>query len=330
MNTTSAPGVLITPADNRVAPASLGLLAAAAPCTALVFGPVSSEIGETLARFGADRVIRLGNSDDRYEEVPGIKSRILAKAMEAYRLTALLGNADTETMDLFARTAALTDLPLAQDCVGMDLQKQTLEKSVHSGKLTATLQVEAPVFMATIRPNSLVPVPPKTVGQDRGDDIGKAAPAFETFQPETMETGRVKILERIKTRSLGPELTEARVVVTGGRGMGSARGFDLLHELAPLVNGAVGASRSAVDAGFAPYAMQVGQTGKTVSPELYLACGVSGAVQHLAGMRTSKVIVAINKDKEAQIFNRCDIGIVGDLFEVLPILMERLKDRRKH
>lgn len=329
MTTPSHTGIMIPIVNDKLPPSSLGLLAAATPCTVLVFGPVSSDNRQYLSRYGADRVIGLDTNRENSENFPGVKSRTLARAMEAFGISALLGNADPKTMDLFARTAAILDIPLAQDCIDIDLKNQTLVKPLYSGKLTATVQVEAPMFMATLRPNSLSTETPKNTQAETGNDVEKEEPAVEIFQPEAGDFGRVNILERIQSPSRGPELTEARVVVTGGRGMGSDQGFDLLHELAPLVNAAVGASRSAVDAGFAPYAMQVGQTGKTVSPQLYIACGVSGAVQHFAGMRTSKTIVAINKDKEAQIFNRCDIGILADLFQVLPVLIERLKARSK-
>jgi len=149
----------------------------------------------------------------------------------------------------------------------------------------------------------------------------------ESFAASVEDPGRVKVMEIKKEAADKVDLTEAGVIVTGGRPIASADNYKMLAECARLLGGTIGASRAAVDAGFAPHAMQVGQTGKTVSPKLYIGCGLSGSVQHFAGMKTSKVIVAINTDKDAPIFEKCDYGIVGDLFEVVPVLTEVLKEK---
>jgi electron transfer flavoprotein alpha subunit len=154
-----------------------------------------------------------------------------------------------------------------------------------------------------------------------------AVATLETFQAPLADSSRIRV-EAAKTGGSGAaDLTEANIIITGGRAIGSADNFRMLRECAAEMGAAVGASRAAVDAGYAPHSMQVGQTGKTVSPKLYIACGVSGAVQHFAGMKTSKVVVAINNDKDAPIFGKSTYGILGDMFEVVPVLTDVLRRR---
>ena len=149
----------------------------------------------------------------------------------------------------------------------------------------------------------------------------------ESYAASVEDPGLVKVLEVKKSDTAKMDLTEADVIITGGRPIDAAENYKILEECAELMGAAVGASRAAVDAGFAPHSMQVGQTGKTVSPRLYIGCGLSGSVQHFAGMKTSKVIVAINTDKDAPIFQKCDYGIIGDMFEVVPVLTEILREQ---
>ena len=186
-------------------------------------------------------------------------------------------------------------------------------RALYSGKCLAEIRVTGGVKFFTVRPNSFVI-----------DSVAPAAGVVESFSASLGDPGYT-VLEIEESGGTRVDLTEATTIIAGGRALGSAEKFDLFDEAANLMGAAVGASRAAVDAGYAPHSMQVGQTGKVVNPNLYIACGISGAIQHLAGMRTSKVIVAINKDAEAPIFSHATYGIVGDLFEVVPMLTAELR-----
>jgi electron transfer flavoprotein alpha subunit len=311
-------GVLIETEAGSVKEANFGVLTAArqrAGDDVIALVTDAAETSEALARYGATRVVEFSAGESDPDTSPDLMARVLEAAIEHYALDALLGLASTQGRDFFARLAALMDLPLASDCVAVDLDQATVKKSHFSGKTFATLKLSGPVMLCTLRPNAIEAV---------------AAPAeasTEAFVAPVEDPGLVEVLEVVTDDAGQVDLTEAGVVVTGGRPIASADNYQILEACAAQLGGAVGASRAAVDAGFAPHAMQVGQTGKTVSPRLYIACGLSGSVQHFAGMKTSKVIVAINTDKDAPIFEKCDYGIVGDLFEVVPVLTEVLKEK---
>jgi electron transfer flavoprotein alpha subunit len=246
-------------------------------------------------------------------------AHVLAEAVRARRPSAVLFPASLQGKDLSARLAAKLEAPLATDCVSLDevaADSLTVTRPVYSGKARATVRLAGPVQLVSFRPNVLPPVA-----------ASAAAPQVEAL-PVTVDPAvadRVVVRERLEAARGAVELTEASVIVSGGRGMRGPENFRLLEELAEVLHAAVGASRAAVDAGWRDHASQVGQTGKTVSPNLYIACGISGSIQHMAGMGSSKYIVAVNKDPEAPIFKVADYGIVGDLFEVVPRLTEAFK-----
>jgi electron transfer flavoprotein alpha subunit len=230
---------------------------------------------------------------------------------------AILAPVTSRQREFMARLAARLGVGLSADSVGLAKEGDALvaTRPVYAGKLLSKVTWAKQPWMATLRPNVFKPAE----AQD-----GKS-PSVE--RPSlTIPAAQMKFVERREEASTGlPELTEAEIVISGGRGMKGPENYVILEELGGVIGAAVGASRAAVDAGWRPHRFQIGQTGRTISPKLYMGFGVSGAIQHLAGMRTSKVIVAINKDPEAPIFKIADYGIVGDLFEVVPELTKEFK-----
>ena len=311
-------GVLIETDEGKIKETNFGVLTAARGASgdnavyALLLDTDPEAMKADLSRFGVQKIITLSAASGDVTASPDLAAGILAAAAKEYGLSALLGLASATGRDLFARLAAQMDLPLIADAISVDVQGKSAVKSHFSGKTFATVQVDADVMLCTVRPNAVEAV----------EAAGDAE--VLSFSADAADDGRVKIIERKKGDASKVDLTEAAVVITGGRAIKSAKNFEMLDACAARLGAAVGASRAAVDAGYAPHSMQVGQTGKTVGPKLYLACGVSGAVQHFAGMKTSKVIVGINTDKDAPIFAKCDYGIIGDIFEVIPALTEAL------
>jgi electron transfer flavoprotein alpha subunit len=219
--------------------------------------------------------------------------------------------------ELLARVAARLGVGLCADAVGLEMKGDTLvgTRPVYAGKLLSKVTWAKGPWVATLRPNVFRPADGQT---------GKTA---QVEKPSaSIPPAKLRFVERREEAATGlPELTEAEIVISGGRGMKGPENYVILEDMGKVIGAAVGASRAAVDAGWRPHRFQIGQTGRTISPKLYLGFGVSGAIQHLAGMRTSKVIVAVNKDPEAPIFKIADYGIVADLFEVVPALTQEFK-----
>ena len=306
-------GILIEIENNAVKETSFGVMTAAAgqEIYALVLGHDALVVKEKLAEYGAAVIVSITAPGD-ISSSPDLQAQMLAAAVKEYNLETLLGTASATGKDLFARLAAILNEPLVSDCVQVNIADKTVKKSHFSGKTFATLKVNGSHLLCTIRPNSIEPVAAPAAGE------------IVEFKADVADPGLIKIVKIKKDVGKKLDLTEAPVIITGGRAIKAAENYQMLETCAQKIGAAVGASRAAVDAGYAPHSMQVGQTGKTVSPRLYIACGVSGAVQHFAGMKTSKVIVAINEDKDAPIFSKCDYGIVGDIFDVVPVLTEKL------
>jgi electron transfer flavoprotein alpha subunit len=285
---------------------------------ALVLGaPGIGTAAAALGRFGA-AVVRAAEHPALGDYHAEAYAAVVAERVRSGGYVAVIFPATTLGKDLAPRVAALLDVPLAGDVTGLEVEAGTLKavRPVYAGKAFAQVRLAAIPALVTIRPNVFQPV--ETPG----------AGSVESFTP-AVDPGswKVRLVERKAAGGGSLDVSEATVVVAGGRGMKDPSNWGLLEALRDAVGdgAALGASRAVVDAGWRPHGEQVGQTGKTVAPKLYIAVGISGAIQHLAGMRTSKTIVAVNKDADAPIFAVADYGIVGDLFEVLPRLTEEVK-----
>jgi electron transfer flavoprotein alpha subunit len=313
------PALVVAEHDNRaLKPATLNAVAAAKEIAGqdidiLVAGKDCRAVAEAAAKIAGARKVLLAD-DAAYDHGLAENVAPLVVAL-APNYSHLLAPATTSGKNLMPRVAALLDVMQISD-ISAVVSPDTFVRPIYAGNALQTVQSQDPIKVITVRGTAFPPV----------EATGGSAP-IETVAP-TGATGLSEFLRAELSKSERPELTSARVIISGGRGMQSGDNFHLLEKVADKLGAAVGASRAAVDAGFVPNDYQVGQTGKIVAPELYIAVGISGAIQHLAGMKDSKVIVAINKDEEAPIFQIADYGLVGDLFKILPELEAELERRQ--
>jgi electron transfer flavoprotein alpha subunit len=249
------------------------------------------------------------------------RASVLCDVIDEVKPTCVLATASPLGKDLLASSSMRLNSGLAQDCVDVSIEGERLVASrpVYAGRVICDVEVGGEVPMVTMRPNIF--------------EVSEATAEVNCevlfLNDIDVDQSRLVIKEVREAEAGLVDLSEADRIVAGGRAMGNAEGFKVLEELAQVLGAAVGASRAAVDADYISHDHQVGQTGKVVNPQLYIACGISGSIQHYAGMRTSKIIVAINTDPEAPIFSKCDYGIIGDLFEVVPALTEKLTDTER-
>jgi len=314
--------VLVETVDGTVRKASLELLTLARRLgepAALVCGPADEAVLELLGEYGAAHVYAVENPDlEEFLVAP--KAEALTAVVRRTAPVAVLVTADHEGTEVAARAAVRLDSGIITDAVDVVAGDggPLVTQSVFAGTWATQSQVVRGTPLITVRPNAVAPV---------------AAPVEPVVETVTVDVGAgdrgSRIAQRTpKTGTGRPDLTDASVVVAGGRGMGSAEAFALLERLADSLGGAVAASRAATDLGWYGHDFQIGQTGKTVAPQLYLASGISGAVQHRAGMRSSRTIVAINKDPKAPMFRIADFGVVGDAHAVLPALIDEVERRK--
>ncbi len=306
--------LVIAEHDNaRLNPATLNALGAAAriggPIDVLVAGSGCAGVAQAAATVVGVRKVLLADVAHHAAQLPENLAPLVVSLATDYGH--VLAAATTAGKNLLPRVAALLDVAQVSDVTAVQ-SADVFERPIYAGNIIATVQSVDPVKVLTVRTTAFEPVA-ATGGTATVETVASGADA-----------GLSRYVGASMTKSERPELAEADVVVSGGRGVGSAENFRLIEALADRLGAAVGASRAAVDAGFMPNDCQVGQTGKIVAPRLYVAVGISGAIQHLAGMKDSKVIVAINKDEEAPIFQVADYGLVGDLFKLVPELTEAL------
>ncbi len=289
------------------------------PVMALVFGQGVDDIAEEAFHYGADSVLKSDDptlADFRAEPYIALLAKLVNEQSPAFVVAA----ATVRGREIMGGAAADVEAPLLHDVVGLGKQdgKLVATRAMYAGKILATEAVvsDSPQFV-TLRSRAFKALDADT---GRSGDVADVAPVLAEDEIATKMVSFEASVGEVN-------LTDAAIIVSGGRGVNGPEGFDPIRDLASVLGGAVGASRAAVDAGWIAYSHQVGQTGKVVSPDLYIAAGISGAIQHQAGMRTSKLIVAINKDAEAPIFGLAQYGVVGDLFDIVPALTTALKER---
>jgi electron transfer flavoprotein alpha subunit len=285
-----------------------------AECVALLVGNGVESIAASLGTYGASRAVIVDEPALAHHSNTAF-AKAIASVVAAEGASVVVLPASQMGKDIAPRVAVKLNAGVAADCIALRVENGSIiaTRPVYAGKALLDVQVKSAVKVFTLRPN----VFPATADG--------AACGVQKFAVQFDEKDFASVVTHVEVAVGRPDVTEADIVVSGGRGMKAAEHFALLEELASVLGAGVGASRAVVDAGWRPHDEQVGQTGKTVSPTLYVACGISGAIQHIAGITSSKYIVAINKDKDAPIFQLADYGIVGDVFEILPELTAQVK-----
>ncbi len=283
---------------------------------ALVIGNAINDAAKALGKYGAEQVITVNSDKLAHYSTTGY-TKVVSEIVQKENAGFVFLSATALGKDLAPCVAARVDGAVAADCTELKVENDDIiaTRPVYAGKALVDVKVEAPVKIFTLRPNVF------PAGEPSGDEANVEEASVDISDDDL----KAKVTEMTETSKGKLDVTEADIIVSGGRGLKSPDNFYLVEELADILGAAVGASRAVVDAGWRPHDEQVGQTGKTVSPALYIAMGISGAVQHLAGMSSSKYIVAINKDKDAPIFQVADYGIVGDALEIAPVLKEEFK-----
>jgi electron transfer flavoprotein alpha subunit len=311
-------GLLIELKDGQVKEANFGMATAARgenrKLVAMVVDGSATDARKVLEAYGVARILNISSGKRSWD--PARRAAAVAAAMQEFGIDSLIGLTSPSGRELLPRIAALLEAPLIMDCIEIDLDAHRVKTSQYSGKTIATIALTGSHFIYGMRVNVVAPL---------------KAPATTEIIDFSFDGYQGNGYEVIETRTDGSGdqyLAESDIIISGGRGLKRAENFKLLFDCARHMNASVGASRVAVDNGWVPYAMQVGQTGVKVNPKVYMAVGISGSIQHFAGMKTAKMIIAINTDENAAIMANCDYFAVGDLFEILPELEKALAAAR--
>jgi len=309
-------GIIIEADNEKIKATNFGMITLArAPETelsAFVMDADVDAVKQDLESFGITRIFDVSLAADQQEN-PVVRAKAMVNAVKQFNIDADFGLSTARGRDLLPRIAALLDAPLVMDCISVDLDQNLAKTSQYSGKTIATIKVTGDVSVFGVRPNVVEPVKAQVAAEIlKFDGSNLVSKGFRVIKTDKSDEG-VKI-----------NLAEADVIISGGRGMKNGENFTLLSRCAEKLNATVGASRVAVDSGWVPYSMQVGQTGEKVSPRVYIACGISGSVQHFAGMKTSDMVIAINTDENAAIMSNCDYYVVADALEIIPELTKHL------
>lgn len=281
----------------------------------VILGEQVNDFGSVLVQYGADRVVVVSHPELKNYTTDAYQQALLQVIQSEQPEGILIGHTSSGK-DVSPRIAMKLNIGLISDVVAVENEGADIvfTRPIYSGKAFEKRKSKEGIIFATIRPNNIAPLEKDETRTGKIINL-----------PVNITDIRTVIKGAVQKATNGVDLSEAKIIVAGGRGVKNTDGFKYIEELADVLGGAVGASRGACDAQYCDYSLQIGQTGKVVTPDLYIACGISGAIQHLAGMSNSKVIVAVNKDPEAPIFKIADYGIVGDLFEIVPILTEEFK-----
>ncbi|MEN8210635.1 MAG: electron transfer flavoprotein subunit alpha/FixB family protein [Thermodesulfobacteriota bacterium] len=280
---------------------------------ALVVNADIKTLKPELESFGITNIVDIV-LEPEHQHNPVIRAKAMIKAIQKFDIDAVFGLSTPTGKDLLPRMAAQFDAPLVMDCISVDLENCLAKTSQYSGKAIATIKTQGDIQIFGIKPNAVEPVKAKTSARVLKFD----KPDFSTNQFQLIKTGKTD-------KDADIDLAEADIIIAGGRGMKNSENFTALFQCAKVLNAGAGASRVAVDEGWVPYSMQVGQTGEKVNPKVYIACGISGSIQHFAGMKTSQMVIAINSDKDAPIMSNSDYYVVADALEVIPEITKLLE-----